>query len=68
MKIIGLDTKRRRISLSVAGAKADADRVDLKRYREDSAKREKEKAPAVTNFGASLLAALGSPKSRQLRK
>ncbi len=68
VKIIGLDTKRRRISLSVAGAKADADRVDLKRYREDSAKREKEKAPAVTNFGASLLAALGSPKSRQLRK
>jgi len=66
--IIGLDTKRRRISLSVAGAKAEADRVDVKRYREDSARREKEKAPAVSVFGASLLAALQNPKSKQIRK
>ena len=68
VKVIGLDTKRRRISLSVAGAKAEADRVDVKRYREDSAKREKEKPAAVSGFGASLLAALNSPKSKQLRK
>jgi small subunit ribosomal protein S1 len=68
VKIIGLDTKRRRISLSVAGAKAEADRVDVKRYREDSARREKEKAPAVSVFGASLLAALQNPKSKQIRK
>jgi small subunit ribosomal protein S1 len=68
VKVIGLDTKRRRISLSVAGAKAEADRVDVKRYREDSAKREKEKAPAVSVFGASLLAAIQSPKSKQVRK
>jgi small subunit ribosomal protein S1 len=68
VKVIGLDTKRRRISLSVAGAKAEADRVDVKRYREESAKREKEKPPAITGFGASLLAALGSPRSKQLRK
>jgi small subunit ribosomal protein S1 len=68
VKVIGLDTKRRRISLSVAGAKAEADRVDVKRYREESAKREKEKPPAITGVGASLLAALGSPRSKQLRK
>ena len=68
VKIIGLDTKRRRISLSVAGAKAEADRVDVKRYREDSARREKEKTPAVSVFGASLLAALQNPKSKQIRK
>jgi small subunit ribosomal protein S1 len=68
VKVIGLDTKRRRISLSVAGAKAEAERVDAKRFREESAKREKEKVPAVTGFGASLLAALKSPASRQLRK
>ncbi|HQR66746.1 MAG TPA: S1 RNA-binding domain-containing protein [Thermoanaerobaculia bacterium] len=68
VKVIGLDTKRRRISLSVAGAKAEADRVDVKKYREESARREKEKTPAVSAFGASLLAALQSPKSKQVRK
>ena len=68
VKVIGLDTKRRRISLSVAGAKAEADRVDVKRYREESAKREKEKAPAISVFGASLLEALKNPKSKQARK
>jgi len=68
VKVIGLDTKRRRISLSVAGAKAEADRIDVRRFREESAKREKEKPAAVSGFGASLLAALNSPKSKQLRK
>ncbi len=68
VKVIGLDTKRRRISLSVAGAKAEAERVDVKRYRDESAKREKEKTPAITHFGASLLAALSTPKGKQLRK
>jgi len=68
VKVIGLDTKRRRISLSVAGAKAEADRVDVKKYREESARREKEKTPAVSVFGASLLAALQNPKGKQVRK
>jgi len=68
VKVIGLDTKRRRISLSGGGAKAEADRVDVKRYREESARRETEKAPAVSVFGASLLAALKNPKSKQIRK
>jgi small subunit ribosomal protein S1 len=68
VKVIGLDTKRRRISLSVAGAKAEADRADVRKYREESAKREKEKPPAITGFGVSLLAALGGAKGKQLRK
>ncbi len=67
VKIIGLDAERRRISLSASGAKADADRGELKRYREDSARREKASSPAVSAFGASLLAALNNPKSRQKR-
>ena len=70
VKVIGLDKSRRRISLSVAGAKAEADKVDVKRFREESARREKEKekTPSVSGFGASLLAALNNPKSKQLRK
>jgi small subunit ribosomal protein S1 len=65
VKVIGLDKARHRISLSVAGAKAEADKVDVKRYREESSLKEKEKAPSVSGFGASLLQALQSPKSKQ---
>jgi len=65
VKVIGLDKARHRISLSVAGAKAEADRVDVKRYREESTRKEKEKVPSVSVFGASLLEALQSPKSKQ---
>ena len=65
VKVIGLDTERKRISLSAAGAKAEADRGDLRKFREDSAKREKASAPSVSVFGASLLDALKNPKSKQ---
>ena len=65
VKIIGLDAERRRISLSASGAKAEADRGEVKRYREDSAKREKASAPSISAFGASLLEALKNPKSKQ---
>jgi small subunit ribosomal protein S1 len=68
VKVIGLDKARRRISLSAGGAKAEADRVDVKHYREESSRREKEKAPAVSGFGASLLAALQNPRPKQARK
>ncbi|MEO8056100.1 MAG: S1 RNA-binding domain-containing protein, partial [Acidobacteriota bacterium] len=65
VKVIGLDTQRKRISLSASGAKAEADRGDLRSYREESAKREKAAAPSVSVFGSSLLQALNNPKSKQ---
>jgi small subunit ribosomal protein S1 len=65
VKIIGLDPERKRISLSASSAKAEADRGELKKFREDSAKREKASAPTVSVFGQSLLEALKSPKSKQ---
>jgi small subunit ribosomal protein S1 len=65
VKVIGLDTQRKRISLSASGAKAEADRGDLRSYREESAKREKAAAPSVSIFGQSLLEALKNPKSKQ---
>lgn len=62
-RLIGLDTQRRRISLSVAAEKDEADRNDVRRYREEAAKREKASSEGGSNrFGASLLAALGSKK------
>jgi ribosomal protein S1 len=65
VKVIGLDAERRRISLSASGAKAEADRGELRKYREDSVKREKAAPPSVSVFGQSLLEALNSPKSKQ---
>jgi small subunit ribosomal protein S1 len=65
VKVIGLDTERKRISLSASGAKAEADRGDLRKFREDSAKREKASEPSVSVFGSSLLQALNNPKSKQ---
>jgi small subunit ribosomal protein S1 len=65
VKVIGVDPAKRRISLSAAGAKAEADRGDLRSYREESAKREKAAAPSVSVFGSSLLQALTNPKSKQ---
>jgi ribosomal protein S1 len=65
VKVIGVDPAKRRISLSAAGAKAEADRGELKSYREESAKREKAAVPSVSVFGSSLLQALNNPKSKQ---
>jgi small subunit ribosomal protein S1 len=65
VKVIGIDTERKRISLSASGAKAEADRGDLRKFREDSAKREKASEPSVSVFGSSLLQALNNPKSKQ---
>lgn len=65
VKVIGLDTERKRISLSVAGAKAEADRGEFKKYREENAKREKAEEPALTGFGASLLQAIKNPRKNQ---
>ena len=65
VKVIGLDTERKRISLSASGAKAEADRGELKTYREETVKREKASTPSVSIFGASLLEALKNPKSKQ---
>lgn len=61
VKVIGLDAQRRRISLSATGALAEAERGEIRRYREDSAKRERSEPGRPTNFGASLMAALSSP-------
>jgi ribosomal protein S1 len=65
VKVIGVDTARKRISLSASGAKAEADRGELKNYREETAKREKAAVPSVSVFGTSLLQALNNPKSKQ---
>jgi small subunit ribosomal protein S1 len=65
VKVIGVDTGRKRISLSASGAKAEADRGELKSYREEAAKREKAVVPSVSGFGTSLLQALNNPKSKQ---
>ena len=65
VKVIGLDTGRKRISLSVAGAKDEADRGELRKYREESDRREKSDENGVSNLGAALLAALSSPKKAQ---
>ncbi|HEX2799091.1 MAG TPA: S1 RNA-binding domain-containing protein [Thermoanaerobaculia bacterium] len=65
VKVIGVDTAKKRISLSASGAKAEADRGELKSYREETAKREKAAVPSVSGFGTSLLQALNNPKSKQ---
>jgi small subunit ribosomal protein S1 len=65
VKIIGLDTAKKRISLSVAGARAEADRGELKKYREESVRREKEKPAPISGFGEKFLQALNNPKSKQ---
>jgi len=68
VKVIGLDKEKRRISLSVTKAKDDADRREMRKYREDSAKRERESTEqkgGVSVFGASLLAAIQSPRKNQ---
>lgn len=65
VKVIGLDTVRRRISLSVAGAREEADRAEVRRYREDSDRRDRSESRGVSAFGASLLAALNAPPKAQ---
>ena len=65
MKVIGLDTERKRISLSVAGAKDEADRGELRKYREETDRREKSDENRVSNLGTALLAALSTPKKAQ---
>jgi small subunit ribosomal protein S1 len=65
VKVIGLDVARKRISLSVAGAKAEADRGELKQYHEEAAKREKSQPEQPSVFAASLLKALSSPKPKR---
>ena len=65
VKIIGLDTERKRISLSVAGAKDEADRGELRKYREETDRREKSEENRVSNLGTALLAALSTPKKAQ---
>lgn len=65
VKVIGLDTVRRRVSLSVAGARDEADRVEMRKYREESDRRERGESRGVSTFGASLLAALNTPKKSQ---
>ena len=65
VKIIGLDKQRKRISLSVGKAKEEADRRDLRSYREESAKREKSEPQRMSGFGASLLAAIQVPNKGQ---
>lgn len=63
--VLGVDKERRRISLAVPSTTDEADRGDVKRFREDSARREKESTPTVSGFGASLLAALGQEKKKR---
>lgn len=66
VKLIGLDTTRRRISLSVTGAKDEAERADMRKYREESERRENGPASGgVSGFGVSLLAALENPRTSQ---
>ncbi len=66
VKVIGLDTTRRRISLSVTGAKDEAERQDIRRYREESDRREKSTpSGGVSGFGASLLNAISNPRTSQ---
>jgi small subunit ribosomal protein S1 len=65
VKIIGLDKAKKRISLSVAGAKAEADRGELKKYREESARREEAKPAPISGFGAKFLDALHTPKGKR---
>jgi len=61
-RIIGLDTQRRRISLSMTAPKDEADRSDVKRYKEEAAKREKPEPGKVSGLGSALLDALNSGK------
>ena len=65
VKVIGIDTERRRISLSVAGAKDEADRGDLRKFREENDRRDKSEENQVSNLGTALLAALSTPKKAQ---
>ena len=67
VRVLAVDLARKRISLSASGAKAEADRGELRKYREENARREKASAPSVSAFGASLLEALKNPKSKQKR-
>lgn len=68
VKVIGLDVARRRISLSVSGAKDEADKAEIRKYREDSQRRERVDGPRISSFGASLLAALNAPKKENKKK
>jgi small subunit ribosomal protein S1 len=68
VKVIGLDVTRRRISLSVSGAREEADRAEVRKYREDNQRREKGDSPRMSTFGASLLAALSNPKKESKKK
>jgi ribosomal protein S1 len=68
VKVIGVDTARKRISLSVGKAKEDADRGELKKYREETARRETAEPGGMGRLGASLLAALNQGGSKQKKK
>ena len=49
-----------------AGAKDEADRGDLRKFREENDRREKVNDEGrVSNLGAALLAALSTPKKSQ---
>jgi small subunit ribosomal protein S1 len=62
VKVIGLDTVRRRISLSVAGAKQEVDRGELRRYREESERRDTVETPGTSRLAGALMAALEGKK------
>jgi small subunit ribosomal protein S1 len=68
VKVIGVDKERKRISLSASGARDEAERGEIRKYREDSARSEKDKAPAITGFGNALLAAMNTPKKPRRSK
>ena len=67
VKVIGLDRERRRISLSVAGAKDEADRGELRKYREEQ-QRKTDSTGGVSGFGSALLSAISTPKNKQRKK
>jgi len=45
--------------------KEEADRKDLRSYREESARRESSEPQRISGFGSSLLAAIGAPNKAQ---
>ena len=65
VKIIGVDVARKRISLSVTGAKDEADRGELRKYREDTIQREKAEDTGPSRLAASLMEALKAPRQSQ---
>ncbi len=65
VKVTSVDTARKRVSLAIPVATDEADRADVKKFREETAKREKVEPEAVSGFGASLLAALSGPRKNQ---